>query len=98
MTINGNTENSIKFSSPLVLSQVGNKRKTLVEESKDGHEDIYNIKVSLMIGNSFIDSKGQDIDLPYWINCDSNSLRRKGETYRHPNNNKRVMLRLRKNG
>jgi hypothetical protein len=98
MTINGNTDNSNKFSHPLVLSLAGNKRKTVLEESKDGHEDIYNLKVSLMIGNSYIDSKGQDTDTPYWINCDSNSLRRKGETYRHPNNTKRVMLRLRKNG
>lgn len=51
-----------------------------------------------MIGNSYVDSKGQEIDLPYWINCDANSLKRKGESYRHPNSNKRIMLRLRKSG
>jgi hypothetical protein len=68
MTIIGNTENSIKLNYPINLSGGGSKRKTVYEETKEGFDDIYNLKVCLMIGNSYVDSKGQEIDLPYWIN------------------------------
>lgn len=98
LTINGNTENSMKFTNPLNLTNTGARRKSVIEESKDGFDDIYNIKVCLMIGKSYIDFKGQDIDLPYWINCDANTIRRKGETYKHPNVAKCTMLRVRKSG
>ena len=98
LTITGNTENSIKFQTPLCVANSGNKTKSLMEEWKEVYDDIYNVKVWLMIGKSYIDFKGQDIDLPYWINCDANTIKRKGETYRHPNVAKRMMLRVKKSG
>ena len=74
----------------------------MIEESKMGSKeafnDVFNVKVALMCGKSYLDGNGQDIDIPHWVNCDANFIRRKGETYRNQNKQQQVMLRVRKDG
>ena len=94
LTINGNFENSSEFSKPMNISLQTSRR---VEEDKNAYEDVYFVKVCMMIGKSHIDDKGQDIDLPYWITCDANSIRKKGQIQKHPGSGKTI-LRVRKSG
>jgi len=80
------------------LKLTGNQRKTLGDEALNGYDDVESIKVALKIGNVYIEARGQDIDIPYYISIDSNVIKRKGEVLMSSKESKTTMIRVRRSG
>lgn len=94
LTVTGNFENSVRFSNPLNLTPKGKSKGTKSEVIPHGYDDVNCIKIALKIGTFYIESSGQDIELPDYICCDADRIR---SASRVPDP-KRILLRVRTKG